>query len=84
MSAKSINHNARAQRARDHIDRVADRVATTNAKLYDDYLAQAHEMIKGMVSIPCGTFGRGHHPLEEKIARACVAAFHRGKASGRR
>lgn len=55
-----------------------------NRKLYDDYLTEAHEMVKGLVHIPCGTLGHGHHPLEEKIAKACVAAFHRGKASGRR
>lgn len=52
-----------------------------NTKLYADYLAEAHEMGKGLVAIPCGTFDKGHHPLEVKIARACVAAFHRGKAA---
>jgi hypothetical protein len=55
------------------------------SKLYDDYLALAHELCKGMVHVPCGMFGGpDHHPLEEKIAKACVAAFHRGKSAGGR
>ena len=58
-----------------------------SSKLYDDYLTEAHEMVKGLLYIDCRTLPgpkNEHHPLEVKIARACVAAFHRGKASGRR
>lgn len=45
------------------------------------YLREAHTMLAGMLHIPCGTFGRGHHPTEQKLADALVAAFHRGKNS---
>lgn len=55
-------------------------------KLYDDYLSQAHEMVRGLLHIDCGALPLGtpgHHPLEVKIAQACVAAFHRGKNARR-
>ena len=72
-------------RARAKVKKV-DREDRQQSKLYDDYLTEAHEMTKGFLHIDCGALPLGtpgHHPLEEKIAKACVAAFHRGKASGR-
>ena len=57
----------------------------SRAAFYNAYLQLAHELCKGMTHIPCGTFGGPeHHPLEERIARELVAAFHRGKRAGGR
>lgn len=72
-------------RARAKVKKV-DREERQQSKLYDDYLSQAHEMVKWLLYIDCRTLPglvNEHHPLEVKIAKACVAAFHRGKKSGR-